>query len=162
MKKEKLIIALLLIGVILTIIVLIYMSYIRFDTKSIQTQQPSFVSPTSIPLPTRILPKITISEIQVNDFFKQAQKTNISGDVAFGENEKYRIVYLKKFNQFLINILSSPFPRIRMEAENAFIETLGITKDQACMLNVSVGTPYSVNPEYSGIKYSLSFCKDKK
>ena len=96
--------------------------------------------------------------VEIDNIYKDAQDRNMQGDVDFSSNPSYSLVYLPDYEEFLITILITPFEETRLLAESDFVEKLGITKDQACILNVTVSTPFSVDPERAGIKYPLSFC----
>ena len=68
-------------------------------------------------------------------------------------------IYYTEYNKFhLITITKSPFAEIRAKAENQFLKTLKITKDQACALTVQISTDYRVNPTEAKQTYRLSFC----
>ncbi|MBI2195937.1 MAG: hypothetical protein HYU48_02750 [Candidatus Levybacteria bacterium] len=117
-------------------------------------------SPTPIlPEPTTInkLQKLNISGIETNDFTASPIATNAQGDVEFAKTPDYEIGYLKQFNEFILNIWT-PTLAARNAAENEFVNRLGITKDQACRLSVSVAQNYS--SEFPGSENrKLSFCR---
>ena len=76
------------------------------------------------------------------------------------EDPDYRVTYMPKYeNEFLINILGSPFPEKRTIAEDAFVEFLGTTRTDACWLYSVITTTETANPQYSGKNYMLSFCE---
>ncbi len=121
---------------------------------------PTISFPTPFPTPSfPQTPEITISGVEVKNFYQNAEEYSKQGDVQFSSIPQYNLVYLSKFNEFLVSILSSPFEDTRVIAEKDFIEKLGITELEACKLTVTVTTPKSVNPEFAGKKYRLSFCE---
>ena len=70
----------------------------------------------------------------------------------------YDITYIPSLNEYAIVIYGIPFEPARKEAEQAFLEKLGLLSTQACGLRVTISTPPFVNPEESKQTYSLSFC----
>lgn len=129
------------------------------------TPLPTFIKrPTFTPVPVISKPavdmeKITISEVEMDNFYKKGEKINPQNDILIEKKDNFQIVYLSQFNKFLISILSSPFETARKEAEVEFLTTLGITEEEACLLNVSITTPFFANPDYAGKDFPLSFCK---
>lgn len=130
------------------------------------TSLPTYIKqPTSFPIASPILPsgeKVKISEVEMNNFFKSGRKINNNGDVLVVDNERFQILYLAPFQQFLISILASPFDNIKKEAETDFLHSLAINEDQACKLEVWVNTTQFTNPDYAGRDYPLSFCEKKQ
>ncbi len=127
------------------------------------TYPTSTQSPQALPSPTPTLyipkGKIEISGITVNNIYEKPVITNNEKDVKFAANDNYEFVYLPKYHKFVITILGSPFLSLIKPASEDFVKVLGITYDQACKLNVDIGTVSFANPEYAGKRYSLSFCK---
>jgi hypothetical protein len=90
---------------------------------------------------------------------KNSEITNELGDIIIEDTNDYRILYIKRKDQFSIGIFSSPFEKQRQKAEKAFLSILNITEEKACELNVVTTTPMFANPEEAGKIYSLSFCE---
>lgn len=101
-----------------------------------------------------------ISEIHMKNFYQFAQEIKSDGEVIIEENENYRIMYFPEREYFLISILSSPFSDVRKGAEESFLQILGLNRENACKLNLSITTPIFVNPNEAGTDYHLSFCKE--
>lgn len=102
---------------------------------------------------------ITISDIEIGNFYKgKAQKTSY-GDVLIETKDEYHIIYHPENESFLVSVLSSPFETVREKAEEVFLKKLGITINEACKLDVSITTPRFINPIESGKIYGLSFCE---
>ncbi len=121
---------------------------------------PTISFPTPFPTPSfPQTPEITISGVEVKNFYQNAEEYSKQGDVQFSSIPQYNLVYLSKFNEFLISILSSPFEETRVLAEKDFIEKLGITEQEASKLTVTVTTSKAINPDFAGKKYRLSFCE---
>src|SRR4030042_1347158 len=72
---------------------------------------------------------------------------------------KNKIAYIPVDKSFLISILDNPFEDVKKEAEKAFLQKLGITQEDACLMNVNIATNIRINPSYAGKNYKLSFCE---
>lgn len=122
-------------------------------------------SPTQTPLPTqgaREIPQgdsINVSGVKVNNPYNKAETTGELGDALFVDETYYKIVYYPDDKAFLISIQGSPFETIRNQAEEKFLQELGIDQTQACRLQVWITTPNYINPAFAGQNYRLSFCK---
>ena len=164
-------------GFIGFIILLLVIIYLLTDRKTIEPPdgliQPTF-SPTEIiitPISADILPTapptpvpeegdMIITGIAVNDFTKDADKILLNGDVVIKEMETYQIVYLNKYQSFIISVLDSDFERALAAAERDFLAILGIDEPNACRLTVQVSSPAFAQNEYAGVSFPLSFCQD--
>lgn len=100
--------------------------------------------------------------ITVNNFYKQSVEIDSYGDVLLKDTPDYQLVYFSKDNAFLITIVGLQIGSARNAAETGFLNTLGITRGRACLLNVSLKVPFNVNPNASGEDYGLSFCPNGK
>lgn len=96
-------------------------------------------------------------EILVSNFYKYAVKTD-ENLVVIKEEPQYTIVHFPKDQGFIISLLSQPVKTSREIAEKRFLDALGITKEQTCMLRISLVIPRSVDYDLSGKNYHLSFC----
>ncbi|MBI3954801.1 hypothetical protein HY338_00025 [Candidatus Gottesmanbacteria bacterium] len=101
-----------------------------------------------------------VSGVKIKDITKVALDTNKNGDLKLADNDRYLISFLKKFNIFIITVNSPPFDQVSREAENFFITTLGIPKEDACRLTVYVNMTERVDPKKAGLNYNLSWCRD--
>lgn len=70
----------------------------------------------------------------------------------------YSIEYISETQYFNIELLQEPLGANRKVAESYLINALGISSEQMCGLNYSVGTPNSVNSAYAGMNLGFSFC----
>jgi hypothetical protein len=70
--------------------------------------------------------------------------------------DDYQITYDTEANQFFIYASSSPLSAARAAGETAFLAMLGISRDDACKLNVAEGYPRGVSS--TGLGTTLSFC----
>lgn len=103
--------------------------------------------------------KIEISGVEVKNFYKGAVNIGQIGEALIVNKVEYTITYYPLDNAFLIVILRWPFEEIREKAEQDFLESLSLTKNQACKLAVYITTPRYANPGYEGKNWPLSFCK---
>lgn len=145
------------------IIFLIILFFLFLALKTKKGPRESSLLPTPTPFEMKITPsprkKIIISGIEVNDFLKDATIINSNQDAVFEKNQDYEMVYLPKFNQFLITILSKPFDNARKDAEEDFIKKLGISKEEACRLEINLSVPCKIDLENCGTRHPLSFCE---
>lgn len=51
--------------------------------------------------------------------------------------------------EFIVTLNQEPLRQVRDLAEQFLLSTLGITQSELCRLNVTVGVPYNVNPQFS-------------
>ena len=70
----------------------------------------------------------------------------------------FSVSYNEKTHFFNIVLLKEPLGAVRLEAERFLIDRLGITEQQACSLNYSIGAPYWVNETYDDKNLGFSFC----
>jgi hypothetical protein len=143
----------------------------------------SNAQPTLIPVPTSSKPygytsvstlsnipqeeKIQISEVSVNNFFKEAtgpydiyiMRNGEIGEVKIATTDAYSISYFPLDEDFVISIIKYPFEDYLEEAENAFVQNLGILKKDSCKLDVYITAPRFANPELAGEIFGLSWCK---
>jgi hypothetical protein len=101
-----------------------------------------------------------ISGVTVPNFFKNASHVDeIIGEVMVVDHPNYKIFYYPINEGFIIPIIASPFEKVRPKAEEAFLQALGIEKEEACKLKVEITTSYAVNPQQAGITHKLSWCE---
>lgn len=105
----------------------------------------------TIPLPSTVAYK-------VQEVIKHGEPLDTQGNKDIARTNRYGIMYAPGSKSFVISILASPFEEVRNEAEAAFLQNTGLTKEEACMVNVSIGVPHFVSPERAGQVFPLSFC----
>lgn len=103
---------------------------------------------------------LTINEVELENFYNN-KKTDINarGDALIKDTGDAHIIFFNETESFLISILESPFEVKRREAEQEFLETMSLTEEEACKLNVEITTPLFANPDEAGKIFRLSFCK---
>lgn len=169
--RKFLVISIISFLVLAGIIILLFFSTVKKDEEKISPFPPTITqyhmggepSP-AITLPTVIITiyptdRVIISGVAVKNFFKTAEEITSYGDVVIVNKPEYRILYQANFNQFLVNILSSPFSGIKAQAEKEFLRILDVTAPQSCRLNVVIATPLLANRQEAGREYTLSFCR---
>lgn len=115
---------------------------------------------TTVISPTVQAGLMEVSGVKIKDITKVALDTNKNGDLILASNEQYLISFLKQFNIFIITVNSAPFDQVSKDAENFFLATLGIKKEDACRLTVYVNMTKKVDPQKAGLNYNLSWCVD--
>ena len=103
--------------------------------------------------------KLETEGVEMKNFYKSSEVANEGGDTIITQSTDYKILYMPNYSYFLISIIGSPFEDVRLQAETIFLNTLGITQEEACKLNVEITTPHFANPEQAGTVYRLSFCQ---
>ena len=102
---------------------------------------------------------VTVSNVEVTNFAQNAELIPGGKAIIFEREGDYHILFHSQNELFIISILGSPFSEKRFLAEEAFLYKLGITKEEACKLNVVITTPMFANEAESGKNYKLSFCQ---
>ena len=103
-------------------------------------------------------------DIAVNDFYQNPQTRLLDEkkDAVLKEDRNYSIDYIAAGQSFGISLTGNNLRASRSAGEKDLLSILGVTKDQACKLNVSVSVPGSVNEDAAGTEFYLSFCPDGK
>ncbi|OIO14147.1 hypothetical protein COV53_05965 [Candidatus Gottesmanbacteria bacterium CG11_big_fil_rev_8_21_14_0_20_37_11] len=166
-KKKLLILSVILFILVIIFIILILVK--SFNPASL----PEIPRPTATPFSVRpitpttvnlsLVPteeKIDIKGVTIKNIYRDPVEVHGNGDVVFYRNSDYQLVYLPKFSNFHITVLGSPFWDKAKEAEEQFIKSLDISKEQACWLTVEITTPQFANEEYAGKTFPLSYCMD--
>ena len=93
--------------------------------------------------------------VAVKNFYKTAKEI-VDAEVVLAETPDYLIVYKPLEGNFDIFILSANNLHDLIQlAEEKLLEQLGISREDACKLNVAV---YGANPAFGGDVRPLSFC----
>lgn len=153
---NKLLLVLFVTLLVASAVTLFLLFYLRLTTKTIP-QPIATPTPTSVPVKLPEGKTIKSSGVEINNPFLSPKRVTTQGDVLFEESTTYRMVYLKQFDEFLISVEKEPFEENRQQAEAFFLAKLGITKEAACALRVTVSPPKKEG-ELSP-SYRLSFCE---
>ena len=101
-------------------------------------------------------------QVKVSNIYKNPIQIFPDSDVSYKKTADYSLDYYAKNQLFIITITNTDIKTARINAENDFLSTLKITKEQACKLNVQLSVPFSVNENAAGINFGLSFCPNGK
>jgi hypothetical protein len=97
--------------------------------------------------------------VVVNNFYNTAQSVSYDhASILIEATDTYNISYYAPDSSFNIFINAAPFETVRAVAEVEFLKDLGISRADACKLNVKIGTSVDVDPNYAGQNLGLSFC----
>jgi hypothetical protein len=99
--------------------------------------------------------------VAVRNFYKDNPVIYGDVNVMLATGGDYHIQYERTQGQFFIGLLARTREQarsMRVRAEDALLEKLGISRQEACKLEVSVAVPGSWNLELAGVNYGLSFC----
>lgn len=145
---------------IVSVAILLSFAYFYFEGIK-QTEPTQQVTPQEVATPKQTPPaaKITVGDGVFVDNFKVSATPLPGGDSKLIHEDGYEILYLEKFDSFLISILKQPFEVYRQVAETALLSQLGISQTDACRLDVTITTPAYVDPALGGNNFSLSFCE---
>ena len=116
------------------------------------------VATTTIPQGELLVIGTPAGSVSVKNFYKNPVEVNSERDALIERTEQYDIVYLAGDSSFLITISRQPFDAARQAAEDDFLKTLQITKEEACRLNVALRVPRFVDENLAGKDFGLSFC----
>lgn len=148
-------IKILIFGGVAILIILIMALYLLFFThkSKIPSQTPSS-PPSSYPAsyPQSVKDAISNPVDKVGDW-----NTLVNSD-------NFQISYStsQQGNSFFITINAQPVVQVTQQAEQAFLQKLGISKDYACTLPVIVSIPAKVDETLSGYNFGLSFCPGQR
>jgi len=100
--------------------------------------------------------------VQTENLYKNPAKRFSDDVLDVTDNEDYTMYFFPETQSIIISINNPEIQFARYKAEQELLARLGITKEEACKLNVDLGVPFSVNAEASGVNYGLSFCPNGK
>ena len=153
-------------GILIIIAVILIMLNVYKKT-SPETSQPAPSKITSLPSSEDLAKQGKVAlpagqeSVVINDPYKESLKT-ISENAELRNTSDYEIVYLGKLKSFVITLYGENLNDSRIKAEQAFLESLGITKDEACKLNVNLAVAHEASESAAGKNYGLSFCSSGK
>lgn len=98
--------------------------------------------------------------VKIADIYNNPIETFSNSDIQYKKTADYFFDYYAKGQLFIITLMNPDIKTARLKAEEDFLLTLKISKEQACKLNVQLGVPYSINQAAAGMNYGLSFCPD--
>lgn len=131
-----------------------------------QIPQPQTTTVSTTPIG---MIKITTKDggsILMKDFY-QSPYTKILdsyNDASIKESTDYNIEFQPQGPRFFIGLhgKGKELYIARDNAEQGLLDKLGITKEEACQIKVTLGVAFSDSEKASGVNYGLSFCPDGK
>ena len=161
MFKKLIIIIGIVVGV--AAIVAIWLHFQNANSSSASNlSAPETPNPGKLPLPA--VPSqntVTIGTSQGNVAVNNFYKTVTSQDeeyVTFEQSSDYELLYDTEDSSFVVSILNGPIAQTVPEAEQAFLGAVGVSKSDACKLNVTVGIPAALAGTQFSEGLPLSFC----
>lgn len=127
-----------------------------------QIQQPGSSPANNFIVPPKNSGKMVVTtsqgNLEINNLYKNPVADLPGNGVAFRETDDFHMDFYPQDEGFIISIQNFDVQTGRDRAEMEFLQALGITKDQACLLKVTLGVPYYISPLAAGQNYFLSFC----
>jgi len=74
-------------------------------------------------------------------------------------DKPFDIIFNEANASFAIGLTKEPVSQARYEAERYLMQSLGLSEDEMCALNIFVGVPFAVNEFLAGKNLGVSFCK---
>jgi len=99
-------------------------------------------------------------DVKINNIYRNPV-SSFDG-VSFKETSDYQLLYFPETKTFNITILNPDIQKARDEAEKNFLETLGISEEDACKLNVNLQVFFQASEKAAGQNFGLSFCPNGK
>lgn len=103
--------------------------------------------------------------VRMKNFYVSNPGVEDGGVIVLKETDSYAISFepeggdpSERRGRFWIGVAAIPFEKWRPLAENDFLATLGVTQQEACKLDASVGVIYSPNNPMDGMNFPVSFC----
>ena len=147
--------------VVLAAILYIYKKNTPEAPQPVPAQIPSLPSSAELKEQGKAAISSGQENIIINDPYKDALKI-VSGNAEIKNTSSYEIVYLGSLKSFVISLYGENLNDSRNKAEQAFLESLGITKDEACKLDVTLAVAPEASKSAAGKNYGLSFCPNGK
>ncbi|MDI6778047.1 MAG: hypothetical protein QMD77_02545 [Patescibacteria group bacterium] len=146
-------------------IVMIASSIYFVISKKRNTQNlPPQITSTTEPSASDEKMTLTISggDIKINNLYKNPVAKLYHNGVLFKQTPDFEMSFYPDDQGFIISLLNPDLKKSRDEAEKEFLEELGINKEQACLLKISLGVTADINEKAAGANYGLSFCPNGK
>jgi hypothetical protein len=102
---------------------------------------------------------ITINGVSFKNFYKENLPLGHFGEVLIFNENHIKIFYFPDRKVFSIPISAAPFSDYQPLAEQAFLNRLNISKEDACKLNVFLSTAVGIDSKEGGIDHRLSWCE---
>lgn len=172
---------LLILGAVVLVIAIIVAGYLYFaqSPAGVSSQNASTTNPFGTPAggvtpagssPSSSAFQVPLSNgtsVAVPDFTKTNQPDwagttsgyRVAGSEQAGQGGAgFQILYYPGDGSFNVVLLDEPIGQMRLAAESALREALGLSSADLCKLRIQVSTLISVNETYAGQSLGLSFC----
>lgn len=113
----------------------------------------------------KIIVPVGNKQLPIADYSQNAKKIIDDKNIVIDETEEYDILGFSYNNQrgFLISIKSSDNLEVtRKKAESELLSKLEISKEDICLLDVSVNVSKDIDENLAGRNFGLSFCPNGK
>jgi hypothetical protein len=133
------------------------------ESGNIPEDQPSIpvVFPSSTPETASSSGTIQVGTgagvVSVKDFRPTALAKS-QGDYLIARTPEYDITYSQNGSEFLLALSAVPFADVRARAEQALLQSLGISQSDACKLSVVTRVDHYIDPDHAYRDWPLSFC----
>lgn len=124
------------------------------------------LSPDVLPRGETFIIQTEHGDVTVRNFFRGREADVTSDGIELvcrdlSSNCDYHIYFNWNWKSFAIMLLKAPVQKTRVQAEQAFLEQLNISQEDACKLNVHLNVARGVDPRTDGGEdYGLSFCSN--
>ncbi|MCK9351308.1 MAG: hypothetical protein WCT49_00150 [Candidatus Paceibacterota bacterium] len=125
------------------------------DETSTSTAPKKAESPENIKVTTMEGETLSMKNFYLSPYTRIIDKDN---DAVVKEGVNYSFMFYAKYQSFYISLEGGDLYITREEAEQAFLDKLEITKEDACKLYVALTVPFTVSEKAAGTDYHLSFC----
>jgi hypothetical protein len=155
-------------GIIIILIIFLLFILIRNSNSPAAPQSTGPAAPApSFPIPSPSDKKMPVkikdgSTVNVSNIYSNPVEKLSQNGVAFRENADYSMAFYPNDQSFIVTILNPDIQTARDKAESDILQALGVDKNTACQLNISLSVPYDVNATASGQEYAPSFCPNGK
>lgn len=123
-----------------------------------------FGNKNSLPTPDKKLltqdnePQAEVLSSKAYEIKKSLVKTEqTDGDLVLEKNSKFEIRYLLKDDQFIVNIIETPFEDNKLDAESWFKDK-GFTSKDLCLLELTFSASRHIKPDFNQVDAIPSGC----
>lgn len=163
MEKDKIIVYILIGGVVLGLLGLVY--FLSFTAEERKVAAPTVsvldVKPDAPPSESELYFPTPEGRVTVHNFFKDSTVDVSESKVSLLSSGKVAVTYYPHSGVFDVTISAldyEEFVSLRSEFEARFLSVLGISKADACKLDVKINTLTSNDERISNQEFPLSFC----
>ncbi|PIW36994.1 MAG: hypothetical protein COW24_02420 [Candidatus Kerfeldbacteria bacterium CG15_BIG_FIL_POST_REV_8_21_14_020_45_12] len=97
-------------------------------------------------------------DVSIADIYKLTSDRLPENTIIFLKDPDFEVMYSPETQGFAITALARDLKSVASRAESKLVQTLDISTEQACTLDIWISVPYSINPDLSGRQYKLPSC----